>query len=86
MRALFSGPFDLTADEVSFEKLGRSTMMKVVKEVVDDTPRPSPAIEEEPEPEPAPLEEDIVPDTSVREEPAVPGVGGGGQAGTPSVL
>ena len=84
-RALFSGLFDMTADEVSFEKLGRSTMMKVVKEVVDDTPRPSPAIEEEPEPEPVPLEEDIVPDTSGREEPAVLGVGGGGQAGTPSV-
>ena len=36
--ALFTGLFDATADEVSFEKLGRSTVLKVVKEVMDETP------------------------------------------------
>ena len=36
-RALFSGLFDSTADEVSFEKLGRSTFLNVVKEIVDGT-------------------------------------------------
>lgn len=84
-KALFSGLFDLTADEVSFEKLGRSTMMKVVKEVVDDTPSPSPATEAEPEPEPVALEEDIVPDGGEREEPELQGLVGGGQAGAPPV-
>ena len=36
-KALFSGLFDSTADEVSFEKLGRSTFLNVVKEIMDDT-------------------------------------------------
>ena len=33
-KALFSGLFDSTADEVSFEQLGRSNMLKVVGEVI----------------------------------------------------
>lgn len=36
-KALFSGLFDSTADEVSFEKLGRSSFLNVVKEIVDGT-------------------------------------------------
>jgi superfamily II DNA/RNA helicase len=35
-KALFSGLFDSTTDEVSFEKLGRRSMMQVVKEVFCD--------------------------------------------------
>ena len=36
-KALFSGLFDASADEVSFEKLGRSTFLKVVEEIMGDT-------------------------------------------------
>ena len=56
-KALFSGLFDATADEVSFENLGRSTMLKVVEEIMDDTPLATGGAEPEPEPAPdAPLE------------------------------
>jgi len=42
-KALFSGLFDSTTDEVSFEKLGRKSMMQVVKEVFcDQTVLPMP--------------------------------------------
>jgi superfamily II DNA or RNA helicase len=42
-KALFSGLFDSTTDEVSFEKLGRKSMMQVVKEVFcDQAGRPMP--------------------------------------------
>ena len=51
-KALFTGLFDATADEVSFGDLGRSTMLKVVEEITDDTPLATGG--EEPEPEPAP--------------------------------
>ncbi len=37
-KALFSGLFDSAADEVSFEKLGRSNMLDVVEEVMDTGP------------------------------------------------
>ena len=47
-KALFSGLFDSTADEVSFEKLGRSTFLNVVKEVVDDTSGPADGDEQTP--------------------------------------
>ncbi len=42
-RALFTGLFDSTSDEVSFEKLGRKSTMQVIKEVFCDQPgRPKP--------------------------------------------
>jgi hypothetical protein len=37
-RALFTGLFDSTSDEVSFEKLGRKSTMQVIKEVFCDQP------------------------------------------------
>jgi hypothetical protein len=44
-RALFSGLFDSTTDEVSFEKLGRKSMMQVVKEVFcEQAGRPMPVL------------------------------------------
>jgi superfamily II DNA or RNA helicase len=44
-KALFSGLFDATTDEVSFEKLGRKSAMQVLKEVFADHPgRPKPVI------------------------------------------
>ena len=44
-KALFTGLFDSTADEVSFEKLGRKSTMQVLKEVFSDQPgRPKPII------------------------------------------
>ena len=44
-KALFKGLFDSTADEVSFAKLGRKSMMQVMKEVFCDEPgRPKPII------------------------------------------
>ena len=53
-QALFSGLFDGTADEVSFEKLGRKTMMQAIKEVFATEPaRPQPVVAPRP-PEPAP--------------------------------
>ena len=45
-KALFAGLFDSTTDEVSFEKLGRKSMMEVIKEVFNDQPgraEPAPA-------------------------------------------
>jgi superfamily II DNA or RNA helicase len=44
-KALFTGLFDSTTDEVSFEKLGRKSTMQVLKEVFSDQPgRPKPII------------------------------------------
>jgi len=44
-KELFSALFDATADEVSFEKLGRKTMMQAIKEVFATQPgRPKPVI------------------------------------------
>lgn len=82
-KALFSGLFDLTADEVSFEKLGRSNMMKVVKEVMDEGPEPSFPPDPQPEPEPVALAEDTVPDSSERKEPEAPLPGVAGRASAP---
>jgi superfamily II DNA or RNA helicase len=43
-KALFTGLFDEAKDEISFEKLGRRSMMHVIKEVFSDQPaRPKPA-------------------------------------------
>lgn len=39
-KALFSGLFDSTGDEVSFAKLGRKSSMQVIKEVFADQPGP----------------------------------------------
>lgn len=83
-RALFSGLFDSTADEVSFEKLGRSNMLKVVKEVIDDKPPDSFPAFEQPEPEPVSLADDIVPDDSGRDLSEAPLVGGGAGASAPT--
>jgi SNF2 family DNA or RNA helicase len=42
-KALFAGLFDARADEVSFEKLGRKSMMQVIKDVFCEEPaRPAP--------------------------------------------
>jgi superfamily II DNA or RNA helicase len=47
-RALFTGLFDSTTDEVSFEKLGRKSTMQVIKEKFCDQPgRPMPIISPE---------------------------------------
>ena len=44
-KALFTGLFDSTSDEVSFAKLGRKSTMQVIKEVFADQPgRPKPII------------------------------------------
>jgi SNF2 family DNA or RNA helicase len=48
-KALFAGLFEGTASEISFEKLGRKTMMQQIKEVFADQPPPRP----EPPPKPA---------------------------------
>ncbi len=65
-KALFSGLFDSTADEVSFEKLGRSTFLNVVKEIVDGT---SGAADGD---EPAPPAADTGPDPGRHERPGSP--------------
>jgi superfamily II DNA or RNA helicase len=51
-KALFTGLFDQAKDEISFEKLGRQSMMHVIKEVFSDQPgRPKPVlIPEAPQP------------------------------------
>jgi hypothetical protein len=42
---LFTGLFDEAKDEISFEKLGRKSMMHVIKDVFSDQPgRPKPAL------------------------------------------
>jgi hypothetical protein len=47
-KALFTGLFDSTTDEVSFEKLGRTSTLQVLKEVFSDQPgRPQPIISPE---------------------------------------
>jgi predicted nucleic acid-binding Zn finger protein len=44
-KALFTGLFDQANDEISFEKLGRKSMMHVIKDVFSDQPgRPKPAL------------------------------------------
>ena len=44
-KALFAGLFDETKDEISFEKLGRKSMMRAIKEVFSDqVGRPKPII------------------------------------------
>lgn len=54
-KALFSGLFDSTASEVSFEKLGRKSVMQSIKEVFADQPwRPKPVISPPP-PVPLPI-------------------------------
>ena len=53
-RALFKGLFDSEADEVSFEKLGRKSMLKVVQELYSDEAG-------ETLPDPAPPERDAAP-------------------------
>ncbi len=65
-KALFSGLFDSTADEVSFEKLGRSTFLNVVKEIVDDTSGSADADE------PGRSAEDLGSDPGGHELPGVP--------------
>jgi superfamily II DNA or RNA helicase len=51
-KALFTGLFDQAKDEISFEKLGRKSIMHVIKEVFSDQPgRPKPVlIPEAPQP------------------------------------
>jgi hypothetical protein len=44
-KALFTGFFDEAKDEISFEKLGRKSMMHVIKDVFSDQPgRPKPVL------------------------------------------
>ena len=48
-KSLFAGVFDSPTDEVSFEKLGRKTMMQAVKEIFAEQPgRPKPIIDHAP--------------------------------------
>ena len=57
-KALFSGLFDSAADEVSFEKLGRKTMLQAVQEVFTESPdgaKPDPS-RPAPETVPRPVE------------------------------
>ena len=65
-KALFSGLFDSTADEVSFEKLGRSTFLNVVKEIVDGTSGSADGGE------PAPPAADTEPDSGGHGQPGLP--------------
>lgn len=69
-RALFSGLFDSTADEVSFEKLGRSTFLKVVKEMMDGTSGTADGGERQAEP--IPPAGDPEPGTDGHKQPGVP--------------
>ena len=47
-KALFKGLFDETKDEISFEKLGRKSMLHVIKDVFSDQPvRPKPVLSPE---------------------------------------
>lgn len=47
-KALFTGLFDEAKHEISFEKLGRKSMMHVIKEVFSDQPgRPKPVLDSE---------------------------------------
>ena len=56
-KALFAGLFEETKDEISFEKLGRKSMMRVIKEVFSDqVGRPKPVVNPEP---PKPLTEPV---------------------------
>jgi len=41
-KALFAGLFDGVTDEISFEKLGRRTMMQTIQEVFAEPPSPAP--------------------------------------------
>lgn len=71
-KALFTGLFDAAADEVSFENLGRSTMLKVVEEIMDDVPPIMTDTETESEPDPdASLEASEIEDSRA-ETPAMP--------------
>jgi superfamily II DNA/RNA helicase len=48
-KALFAGLFEETKDEISFEKLGRKSMLRVIKEVFSDqVGRPKPVVSLEP--------------------------------------
>ena len=53
-RALFTGLFDSEADEISFEKLGRKSMLKVVQELYSDEAEGTPPDAAPPEQESAP--------------------------------
>ena len=68
-QALFSGLFDSTADEVSFENLGRSTMLNVVEEIMDDSSAGPGAAESQRGSETLPKSDASV-DGSEREKPA----------------
>ena len=80
-KALFSGLFDSTADEVSFEKLGRSTFLNVVKEIMDGTP--GPAEGDEPQSDPVPPVGDPGPEHDRPEQPRVPDQTSSGEPRTP---
>ena len=48
-KSLFAGVFDSPTDEVSFEKLGRKTMLQAVKEIFAEQPgRPKPVLDHAP--------------------------------------
>jgi SNF2 family DNA or RNA helicase len=48
-KSLFAGVFDSPTDEISFEKLGRKTMLQAVKEIFAEQPgRPKPIIDHTP--------------------------------------
>ena len=75
-KALFAGIFDEATDEVSFEKLGRRNMLKVVQEVIDE--RPQDTFVPAPEPEAVPLADELEPDDSGRDDSGLPDIGGAG--------
>jgi SNF2 family DNA or RNA helicase len=48
-KSLFAGVFDSPAEEISFEKLGRKTVLQAVKEIFADQPgRPKPVVDQAP--------------------------------------
>ncbi|MGH9619801.1 MAG: DEAD/DEAH box helicase [Bryobacteraceae bacterium] len=54
-KSLFAGVFDSPAEEVSFEKLGRKTVLQTVKEIFASQPaRPKPTVDQPP-PQPVPI-------------------------------
>ena len=71
-KALFTGLFDATADEVSFESLGRSAMLKIVGEIMDDGSSAPSSSEAKPEPDAVPLAENDEADGSGRDDLAAP--------------
>lgn len=80
-KSLFAGVFDSPTDEVSFEKLGRKTMMQAVKEIFAGQPnRPKPIIDHVPA---APVVVKTAQSDAQSPAPVLPGVAASESAAAP---